>query len=72
MEEEYISYMLQIQADLEKSDKRYYGTGRTRIWMGANLESFSIAHLGPTQQDILWFLVDCVGLNITITSQLIE
>ena len=29
----------------------YYGTGRTRIWMGANLESFSTAHLGPTQQD---------------------
>ena len=51
----------------------YYGTGRTRIWMGANLESFSTAHAGDLLNKILLMVLGGLrGTLITITLQLIE
>ena len=44
-------YASNTTTGLGEIGQTYYGTGRTRIWMGANLESFSTGHSGPTQQD---------------------
>ena len=44
-------YASNTTTGLGEIGQTYYGTGRTRIWMGANLESFSTGHSGPAQQD---------------------